>query len=167
MNRLLLIICIFIYSSIPAFSSLPYDYSSVKAVPIKMKITEEISTKQQIYEGKELTFKVISNVFYKNKFIVKKNQIIKARIEMIVTSGMNGFPAEIIIDNFDIPNVRKTQLMSTYIKTGQNRSLIVYPIKLALSWLPGVGNVVNLIKGGHAKIKTKDTVTIYYYPEWK
>ena len=118
-------------------------------------------------EGQELEFRVIEDVFYKRKYVVKKDQIIKARIEMIVTSGMNGFPAEIIVDNFEIPNINKSQLISTYSKVGQNRSLIVYPIKWALTWLPGVGSFTNFIRGGHAKIKPKEVVTIYYYPEWK
>ena len=166
MNKFLILCFLLIFTMLPAFS-LPYDFSSTTSVPIKMKITESISTKDAIYEGQELSFKVVSNVFYKNRFIVKKNQIIKARIETIVSSGMNGFPSEIIVDNFDIPNVKKSQLLCTYIKTGQNRSLIVYPIKLAVSWLPFVGSITNLIKGGHAKIRTKDTVTVYYYPEWK
>ena len=80
---------------------------------------------------------------------------------------MNGFPAEIIIDKFEIPNVKQSQLECTYIKKGQNRSLFVYPLKWALTPIPFVGSLTNLIMGGHAKIKTSDTITVYYYPEWK
>lgn len=167
MNKIaaLLIVFFFVLSA-PVFS-LPYDFSSTQSIPINMKITEEISTKMPISEGQVLKFRALNDVYYRKKLIVKKDAIITARIEMIITSGMNGFPAEIIIDNFQISNVKQSQLMSTYTKTGQNRSLIVYPIKWALTWLPGVGSFTNLIKGGHAKIKTKDIITIYYYPQWK
>ncbi len=166
MNKIitLLLLLFFLYS--PALA-LDYDFSSTRKIPLKMKTTEPISTKMDIQEGQVLKFKMLENVIYKRKLLVKKDTIISARLEMIITSGMNGFPAEIIIDNFEIPNIDKSKLVGTYTKTGQNRSLIVYPIKWALTWLPGVGSLTNLIKGGHAKIKTKDIITIYYYPEWK
>ena len=79
---------------------------------------------------------------------------------------MNGFPAEIIVDDFEIPGIKSTQMQSTYIKKGQNRCFWVYPLKWALTPIPFVGSLTNFIKGGHARIKTKDIITIYYYPEW-
>ena len=166
MNRLVLFLFLFLIFSIPAFC-LDYDYSSTKKLPIKMKILETISTKMPIQEGQIVKFRVIDDVSYNGRCLVKKNTVVSAKLEMIITSGLNGFPAEIIIDNFEIPNIRRSQLIGTYTKTGQNRSLIVYPLKWALTWLPGVGSLTNLIKGGHAKIKTKDNIVIYYYPEWK
>ena len=166
MNRFLVLFFLFVFFAGKAFA-LSYDFSSTKSVPIKLRIIEEISTKNDICEGQVLKFRVVEDVYYRKNLIVKKGAIIPAKIEMIITSGLNGFPAEIIIDDFEVPNVNKTQLISTYTKTGQNRSLIVYPIKWALTWLPGVGSFTNLIKGGHAKIKTKDIITVYYYPKWK
>ena len=80
---------------------------------------------------------------------------------------MNGFPAEIILGGFEIPGAKSSQLVDTYTKKGQNRCFIVYPIKWALTILPPTGSLTNLIKGGHAKIKAKDEIVIYYYPEWK
>ena len=80
---------------------------------------------------------------------------------------MNGFPAEIIIDNFKIPNVNKSQLISTITEVGTNRCIWVYPLKWALTPIPFVGSTTNLIKGGHAKLKTKKPITIYYYPDWQ
>lgn len=166
MNRLFLIVFAIYFSITPALS-LDYDFSSTKKLPIIMNIVEPISTKKTLREGQNIKFKVKENLYYKNKLLVKKGSIIDAKLEMIVTRGMNGFPAEIIIDDFKIPNIKKSQLISTYSKVGQNRSLIVYPIKWALTWIPLVGSLTNLIKGGHAKISEKDTITIYYYPEWK
>ena len=166
MNKFFFLFFMLAFLAMPAYS-LSYDYSSTKKLSIKLKIINEISTKMPIVEGEQVKFRVVDDVYYKNVLIVKKNTIVPARIEMIITRGMNGFPAEIIIDNFEIPNVRQSQLLGTYIKTGQNRSLLVYPIKWALTWLPGVGSFTNFIKGGHAYIKPKSAITLYYYPEWK
>ena len=107
-----------------------------------------------------------SNRFY-NKIILNAGEVIPARIENVITSGMNGFPAEIIVDNFEISNINKTQLLSTYTKKGTNRCFWVYPLKWALTPIPFVGSLTNFIKGGHAKIKKSDIVTLYYFPEWK
>ena len=166
MNKLFLLICAFIFTSIPAFC-LPYDYTSTKNIPIKLSITEEISTKMPITEGQIITFIVQNDAAYEGRTVVKKNELVTGRIETITTSGMNGFPAELTIDNFKIPNINKTQLISTYTKKGQNRCLWVYPLKWSLTWIPFVGSVTNLIKGGHARIKPSDTIVIYYYPEWR
>lgn len=160
----LIIICFGFIS--PAFC-LEYDYTSTTSIPIKMQIVEEIGTKTPPTEGAKVNFRVISNATYNNQFIVKNGDTVPATVETIITAGMNGFPAEIIIDKFEIPNVKQSQLECTYIKKGQNRSLFVYPLKWALTPIPFVGSLTNLIMGGHAKIKTSDTITVYYYPEWK
>lgn len=146
---------------------LPYDYSSVDCVPIKLSITSEVSTKDDILEGQKLEYRVLDDVYYKDKLILKKGDIVPATLETIVTSGMNGFPAEIVVDDFQIPGVKNSQLLSVYIKKGQNRCFWVYPLKWALTIIPFVGSLTNLIMGGHAKLKTRDVVTLYYFPDWK
>lgn len=146
---------------------LDYNYQSTFSVPIKMSITEDFSTKEPINEGEKLQFKVVENVFVNNTKILEKDTIINAKIETIITSGMNGFPDEIILNNFEIPGIKNSQIRNEYIKTGQNRAFWVYPLKWALTPIPFVGSLTNLIKGGHAQIKTDDIITIYYYPEWK
>lgn len=146
---------------------LPYDYSSVDCVPIKLSITSEVSTKDDILEGQKLEYRVLNDVYYKDKLILKKGDIVPATLETIVTSGMNGFPAEIVVDDFQIPGVKNSQLLSVYIKKGQNRCFWVYPLKWALTIIPFVGSLTNLIMGGHAKLKTRDVVTLYYFPDWK
>lgn len=145
---------------------LNYDYSSTLSIPIQLNITEEVSTKYGLQEGQTAKFKVINDVVYNGETIVKKGDIINGKIETVITSGMNGFPAEIIVDNFEIPNIKQTQLISTYTKKGQNRCLWVYPLKWSLTLIPFVGSLTNLIMGGHATIKTSDIITIYYYPHW-
>jgi len=99
--------------------------------------------------------------------VVKKDEIITAKVETVITKGMNGFPAEIILDNFEITEIPKNQLLSTYTKKGFNACLLVYPLKWALTPFPGIGSLTNLIKGGEAKITPKDIITIQYFPEWK
>jgi hypothetical protein len=165
MNKFVALIFVMFLFTSPVFC-LEYDYTSVKNIPIKLSILEEISTKMPINEGQIVKFRVLNDVVY-SKLNLKKNDIVEAKIECIVTSGMNGFPAEIIIDNFEIPNVEKSQLISTYTKIGQNRCIWVYPLKWALTPFPPTGSITNIIKGGHAKIKTSDVITLYYYPEWK
>ena len=165
MNKFVALIFVMFLFTSPVFS-LDYDYTSVKRIPIKLSILKEVSTKMPITEGQIVKFRVLNDVVY-NELNLKKNDIVEAKIECIVTSGMNGFPAEIIVDNFEIPNVEKSQLISTYTKIGQNRCIWVYPLKWALTPFPPTGSLTNIIKGGHAKIKTSDVITLYYYPEWK
>lgn len=174
MNRFVffvLMLCLMFFSvcyagETPEIKTLPYNYLSVQSVPIKLSIAEEFTTKEPLNEGDTLKFIVRKDVYYNGKSIVKAGDIINGRIETIITAGMNGFPAEIIVDDFEIPGIKSTQMQSTYIKKGQNRCFWVYPLKWALTPIPFVGSLTNFIKGGHARIKTKDIITIYYYPEW-
>lgn len=80
---------------------------------------------------------------------------------------MNGFPAEIMIDDFELPGIKQSQLMGGYVKKGQNRCFWVYPLKWSLTLIPFVGSLTNFIKGGHVKLRPTDIITIYYYPNWR
>lgn len=164
MNRVLILLILSFAFLIPVYSC-DYNYYSTKRIPIKLAITEEISTKMPIYEGQSVKFKVLETVRYGDLYL-KRGEHVTGKIECIITSGMNGFPAEIILDNFEIPNTRKTQLISTYRKHGQNRCVWVYPLKWLLTPFPPTGSITNIIKGGHAKITPADVITLYYYPEW-
>ena len=157
-----------IEETIPEVKELPYNFEGTYKVPIKLGIVEPITTKGgNIYEGQIIQFKVLKDTYCRRRTFLKKDTIVNARIETIITSGMNGFPAEIILGNFEVPGAKPSQLVDTYIKKGQNRCYIVYPIKWALTIIPFVGSLTNFIMGGHAKIKAKDEIVIYYYPDWK
>lgn len=144
-----------------------YNYTSVKRMPIKLNIAEPITTKKdEVYEGQILKFQTKQDVRYKGKLLIKKGTPATAQIETYMSRGLNGIPAVIILDNFGINGLDKTKLKATYIKRGQNRTIIVLPIKWALTLIPGAGYSTNLILGGHASIKKKDTITVYYYPNW-
>ena len=165
MNKIKILL-LFIMLTITTFAS-AQDFSSTYSIPIEMNILEEISTKNDILEGSILKFKIVKDVKYNDKTIVKRGEIVTGKVETIISKGMNGFPAEIILDNFEIPEINKNQLISTYTKKGLNLCLFVYPLKWALTPIPGVGSLTNFIMGGEAKIKPNDTIIIQYYPEWK
>ena len=165
MNKL--IVCLatifLLFSKVLALS---YDFSDTKSIPIKLVITEEISTKDEIYEGQRILFRVLRDVYLNKQKIIKAGEIVPARIETIITSGMNGFPAEIVVDNFEFKNIDNQKMLTTYTDKGFNRCYMVYPLKWALTLIPFAGSLTNFIKGGHAKIKTTEIVTLYYFPNW-
>ena len=167
MNKTAITFLTLVFLSINTVFACNYDFQSTYSIPIKMSILQEISTKEGILEGEELEFRIIEDVVYNNKLILKSGDIVKGRVATVVSSGMNGFPAEIFVEDFKIKEIPQQKLQDTYIKAGINRCFWVYPLKWALTPIPGVGSLTNLIKGGHSKIKTTDIITIYYYPEWK
>jgi len=144
-----------------------YNYESFEKIPIKLKISEKITTKKdKIYDNQQLTFYVKQPVKYNNKTILNKGDVFTANIATYMSKGMNGIPAVIIIDNFQSKNIDSNKIKGTYIKKGISLSLMVYPIKWALTPIPGVGSLTNFILGCNATIKEKDTIIIYYYPHW-
>lgn len=143
-----------------------YNYESTKCVPIKLHITENIKNENYIYEGQPVTFKVIEDVVYNNEIIIKQGTIVPARVEAIISSGMNGIPASIIFGDFKFENIDKNKIDYTYERFGQDRSLWVFPLKWALTILPPTGSLTNFIKGGHARLKTNKVIQLNYYPEW-
>lgn len=148
-------------------TNINYNYESFEKIPIKLNIKKPITTKDNsIYEGQVIDFYVKENVKYENKIIIKKGTPVSAVIQAYISRGMNGIPALIVLDNFKIPNIDSSKLKAEYVKKGHNRTLLVFPIKWALTLIPGAGYIPNLILGGHANIKKKDTIIIYYYPKW-
>lgn len=143
-----------------------YNFESTEKIPIKLKITEDIKSEKDVYEGQIVKFKVVKNVVYKNKILLQRGDIVPAKVGVIISTGMNGIPASIIFKDFQIKTLSKGQLSDTYEVFGQDRSLFVFPLKWALTPLPPTGSLTNFIKGGHVKLTTKEQITIYYYPNW-
>ena len=150
----------------PIETNTNYNYENTERVIIKLKIANEITTKKNLQEGDILHFTVKQNVKYKNKVILKQDTIVTGRVKAYITRGLNGIPGQIIIDDFQLPDIDSNKLKSTYIMRGIDLTIMVLPIKWALTPIPFVGSLTNLIIGGHAKISYKDTITLYYYPEW-
>ena len=146
--------------------TLPYNYENVEFYTIKLSPIETISTKDDVYEGQIIHFVVREDVFVNGKKLLNAGDFVDGRIEMIVNSRRGGLPAEIVIDNFEIPNVKKSQILSEYNKVGRYSwwfrvAKLVVPAPIAV--LP-IGKIV---KGGHAKISSQDVIKIKYYPNWK
>ena len=150
----------------PAQTNTKYDYTDLDVVPIKLCISENIKSEANLYEGQTVEFRLLKHIYYKNKIYAKRGTIIPAKVKMIITSGMNGIPASIIFGDFEIEGIKPSQLTNTYEVFGQDRSLIVFPLKWVLTILPPSGTLTNFIKGGHAKLKTNKTITIYFHPNW-
>ena len=148
-------------------TNVDYNYETLNRIPIKLNIIEEISTENDnIYDGQELKFKVKENVFLNNQLFIKQGTIVTGKVETTIERGMNGLPATIIIDNFKINNIPQEKLKCTIIHKGHNRAYYVFPIKWVLTPTIVGGYLANFLLGGHAKIKPKKTITIYYYPHW-
>ena len=143
-----------------------YNYQNTERLPVRLRIVEKIASEKDVYEGQEVSFKVQTSVYYKGKLVIEKGTIVPARVETLVKSGMNGIPAGMIIGNFRFENIPKGQITDSFEIQGQDRSLWVYPLKWALTFLPPTGSLTNFIKGGHAKLKEDKTIEIYYYPNW-
>ena len=143
-----------------------YNYEDTEKIPIKLRIQQSIISENQVYEGQEIHFELVRSVIYKGKVIAKKGSTVCSKVSLAVTPGMNGIPASIVFKDFIVPNIKSGQITDSYEVFGQDRSLFVFPLKWALTPLPPTGSLTNFIKGGHAKLNTKKTITIYYYPNW-
>lgn len=142
------------------------NFESTERVPIVMRTMETIRSKNGV-SGSTVSLRVKNNVFYKNKLLVPRGTEATARVEIVATQGMNGIPAMIILDRFEVPGLESSKMKSYYIKKGLNLTYIVLPVKWALTFLPPTGSLTNFIVGGPAKVSPKKDVTIYYYPEWQ
>lgn len=144
-----------------------YNYESTIKIPVKLKVLENIKSESDLYEGQYIDFKVVKDVIYNGKIVFRRGEIISSKVGVLITPGMNGIPGSITFRDFDISDIAKGQIEDSYEIFGQDRSLLVFPLKWALTILPPTGSLTNFIMGGHAKLKTKKPITIYYYPEWK
>ena len=144
-----------------------YNSENTTKIPVKLKVLKDIKSEFDVYEGQFVEFKVAKDVVYNNKTLIKRGTPVLSRVSVVITSGMNGIPASIIFNDFDIEGINKNRFSDSYEVFGQDRSLLVFPLKWALTPIPPTGSMTNFIKGGHAKLKIKKPITIYYYPEWK
>lgn len=142
------------------------NFESTVSIPIVLNSLEKISSKDAV-EGSTAQFCVKNDVIYKGKILVRRGQIVTGRIETVATQGMNGIPALIILDDFEIRGLDSNKIKSYYIKKGLNLTYMVLPIKWALTPLPPTGSLTNFIVGGPAAIKPKNDITLKYYPEWE
>ena len=143
-----------------------YNYEDLKVVPIELRVMVNIKSENDIEEGEKIVFLACHDVYEKGHKILEKNELVYATVETIISSGMNGIPASVIIGNFNIPGIESSRLTAEYEKYGFDLSLLVFPLKWALTPLPPTGSLTNFIKGGHVKLKPDNIITIYYHPNW-
>ncbi len=143
-----------------------YNYEDTRVIPIRLSVISDINSEKDIQEGQDVVFIVKNDVYFKGKKIIKKGDKVYATVETILKSGMNGIPASIIFNDFKFDGLESGKFTDTYEKFGQDRSLWVYPLKWVLTPLPPTGSLTNFIKGGHAKLKTREIIEIYYHPYW-
>ncbi len=143
-----------------------YNYASTRRIPIRLAIIADIKSEKDITEGQTVVFRALNDIWHNRQPILKKDDLVQAKVETIIKSGMNGIPASIIFGDFKFDNIESSRVLDEYEKFGQDRSLWVYPMKWALTILPPSGSLTNFIKGGHAKLKTNEVIELYYYPDW-
>ncbi len=148
------------------YTNLDYNYEDTDTVDVKLSVLEDIKNEKYLHEGQIIKFQVVRDVKYQNEIVIKHGTIATARVETIIANGMNGIPASVVLGDFDIEGVPWSKLTSTYEKFGLDLSLMVYPLKWALTILPPTGTLTNFIKGGHVKLKSKNVITIKYHPNW-
>lgn len=143
-----------------------YNYQDLKRIPIELRIIADIKSEKDIQEGETIVFRACHDVYAHGHKLLKKNDLVYAKVETIIKSGMNGIPASIIFGDFKFDNIDSAKVTDIYEVYGQDRSLWVFPLKWALTILPPTGSLTNFIKGGHAKLKENDTIELYYHPNW-
>lgn len=141
-----------------------YNYEDTRYKIIRLRIVADINSEKEVYEGQTVCFESVDDVYLNREKILKKGDFIPAKVETIIKSGMNGIPASIIFGDFKINHIDSRQLDDTYEVFGQDRSLWVFPLKWALTPLPPTGSLTNFIKGGRARLKTKEIIELKFYP---
>lgn len=142
------------------------NHENTTRVKIVLSPVEKI-TSAQARDGDIVEFIVRDDVIYNKQVILLEGTKVKGCVETVVTQGMNGIPAMIMLNDFEIPGIPNEKLKSFYTKKGLNLSYIVFPLKWALTFLPPTGSLTNFIVGGPAKISPRNKITLYYYPEWE
>lgn len=138
-----------------------YDFSKSQ-IPVQLKIIKKLTTKNDIVEGNSVLFKTLKEICINGITLPKGTQVV-GRVETVSESDKMGTPANIIVDNFYVKDHPEICFYGNVSKTGANRSIWVYPLYQAGNIMLYVAGFVFVpIHGGHAKLLTSDTYTVYY-----
>lgn len=142
-----------------------YDFSK-EQVPIELKVIRNVSTKQDLREGQVIVFKTIKDVVINGKVLPRGTKV-TGKVEMVSESDKMGTPFNIVIDNFNVKNPENIDetinFYGTVSKAGANRSIWVYPLYQAGNLVLYVAGFAFVpIHGGHAKLLTNETYTVFY-----
>lgn len=142
-----------------------YDFSK-EQIPIELKVIRNVSTKRDLKEGQTVVFKTIKDVIINGKVLPRGTKV-TGKVEMVSESDKMGTPFNIVIDNFNIKNPENTNdsinFHGTISKAGANRTIWVYPLYQAGNLVLYVAGFAFVpIHGGHAKLLTNETYTVFY-----
>lgn len=143
-----------------------YDYTDTDVVKIKLLNIKNIKSEKELKEGEILNFKVAGDVIHNGKTVIKSGTSATAKVETVISNGMNGIPASVILGDFKIADIEPTKIAGGYEKYGFDLSWLVFPVKWALTPFPPTGSLTNFIKGGHVKLREGKILTVYYHPNW-
>lgn len=135
-----------------------FDFENTDSTIVKIKPIRHYSTKNNLEIGKYIDFYLAEDTTLKDK-TYKKGTKIKARVENISPNTMGGVPANLIIGNFVLEDININSNIET---TGANRALWVYPVGYVGTMFFGVGLLLFLVRGGHAKFTPAKTYEISY-----
>lgn len=128
------------------------------SVPVKIRIKKNYSTRNKIDEGDYIYFETVSDVKINNKTYPAGTSV-KARVETVSQNKIWGVPSDLTIGNFTLEG---NKLGGEINKTGANRSLWLYPTVYLTACFFGVGLLLIPIRGGHAKVNTRQIYTMEY-----
>ena len=106
-----------------------YNYESTIKIPVKLRVLKAIYSENDVYENQIIMFRTTKNVIHNGELLIPRSTIITAKINTIITSGMNGIPASIILSDFSSRNIESGKFSNSYEIFGQDRSLFVFPLK--------------------------------------
>lgn len=150
----------------PKKAKLNFDFDLVKQIPVKIAITNSITSKKDLTEGQELKFRILDDVNIGNNLVLKKDTLVMAKLETISLNQAFGVPADILIDDFKVvSNNSEISLDGSIHKIGANRSLWVYPVGYMGCFFFGAGLLLFPVRGGHAKVRAKEVYQVYYIPK--
>ena len=132
------------------------DENDFLKIPVKIK--NDFSTKQRVNNGDYLEFETLSEIKIEDK-IYPKGTLIKGKIENVSMNDTVGVPANLTVGSFFIDDY---PLQGEINKKGANRTVWIYPSMFVCNIFFGLGLLLPLIRGGHAKINSDETYTLYY-----
>lgn len=146
----------------PAKVKTKYNYA-ITPIPVQLRVTKNLTTRHdEVKEGDLILFKTIKTITL-GKYQLPKDSEVIGRVETVSPNDLLGTPADLVVDNFVVKNNEKINFYGRVKKRGANRSWWLYPLYQAGNiafWAAGYPLV--LVRGGHAKLSTKEIYTVYY-----
>lgn len=144
-----------------------YDIDPTRRIPVKLKVNQEYTTKCNLEEGQIINFEIAEDVKVGSGIFIPKDTKVTARVETVSMNEAFGVPADLIVEKFmvNVSNKEMFPLEGASLKrVGANRAIWLYPLVYGGCFCFGAGLLFIPIRGGHAKLRIKDTYVVYYCP---